>query len=74
MSHLLVDPSGRVVNWIVIDEALPEGARFQLPEGHRLVPHDGQAGIDWIWDGAKFINPNPPKPMGDPQAGMNVVA
>jgi hypothetical protein len=56
MSTYALIQNGVVVNLVLWDGVAP----VEWPEGTTVIAHDGLAHIGWLYDGAKFVDPNPP--------------
>lgn len=64
MSHVMIDADNIIVNYIVIDEALPPEQQYRPPPGCSVVRADPTKPIviGWKWDAAQqaAVDPNPP--------------
>lgn len=55
--YAIIDNENRAKNFILYDGV----SDFDPGEGMRLVklPENPRYGFEWIWDGEKFLDPNP---------------
>lgn len=62
--YAVIDANNRAVNFILWDGE----AKFNPGDGRSLVliPEETQYGFGWLWDGEKFVNPNPPEETEQP--------
>jgi hypothetical protein len=57
--YAVIGPDNKAINFILWDGV----TQFDCGKGNSLVLIEGveRYGFGWVWDGSKFIDPNPPE-------------